>query len=189
MLYAVFSALVYHYSSGIARLRGQTNERMVEVLGKADSIRAMRIFARRDPQGAREGGTLSRRAGQVAGRFLHRPHRHSGPGHPWPHCSHRAGNRCRQKRRADPGIGLRRRRMAGAHYLSRPRFVRHRPYIQRVLVRADGFLRFIGRETERMNFGQRFRIPKRKSFRKIQILPLGESDLPQAHTTGDLFGP
>lgn len=42
-LYAVFSALVYHYSAGIARLRGQTNERMVEVLGRADSIRAMRI--------------------------------------------------------------------------------------------------------------------------------------------------
>ncbi|OGH60358.1 MAG: hypothetical protein A3G34_09975 [Candidatus Lindowbacteria bacterium RIFCSPLOWO2_12_FULL_62_27] len=44
VLYAVFSALVYHYSWGIARLRGQTNERMVEVLGKADSIRAMRIL-------------------------------------------------------------------------------------------------------------------------------------------------
>lgn len=44
VLYAIFSAIVYHYSRGIARLRGQTNERMVEVLGKADSIRAMRIL-------------------------------------------------------------------------------------------------------------------------------------------------
>lgn len=42
VIYALFSAMVYYFSAGITRLRGQTNERMVEVLSRAESIRAMR---------------------------------------------------------------------------------------------------------------------------------------------------
>ena len=130
MLYAVFSALVYHYSSGIARLRGQTNEGMVEVLGKADSIRAMRI-SRDAIRRVREKAEPFRDEQvklQVVSSIVHIG---LGFGHPWPHCSHRAGNRCRQKRRVDPS--LRRRRMAGA-IISPVLDLFDIGYIQRVLV-------------------------------------------------------